>query len=59
QTAEDYLVPAGASFSSDVSGTAPVNPATVKPQPRRPLGQRRARGKHPRHKHTARVKPAS
>ncbi len=46
QMAEDYLVPAGASFPADVEGTTPVNQATVKPQVRKPLAQRRAHKKH-------------
>lgn len=37
QTAEDYLVPAGANFSSDVSGTTPVDESTVKPETRKAL----------------------
>jgi outer membrane protein OmpA-like peptidoglycan-associated protein len=37
QTAEDYLVPSGASFSADVAGTTPVDETTVKAQPRKPL----------------------
>jgi hypothetical protein len=44
QTVENYLVPAGANFSTDVSGTTPVDELTVKPQERKPLGQR-----HPTH----------
>jgi hypothetical protein len=36
QTVEDYLVPAGATFSADVPGTTPV-PPEVKPEPRKPL----------------------
>ncbi len=36
QTVEDYLVPAGATFSADVPGTTPV-PPEVKAQPRKPL----------------------
>jgi hypothetical protein len=37
QTVEDYLVPTGASFSTDVAGTTPVDEAAVKAQPRKPL----------------------
>ena len=37
QTAEDYLVPSGATFSSDVTGTTPVDESMVKAQPRKPL----------------------
>jgi hypothetical protein len=36
QTVEDYLVPAGANFSADVTGTTPVS-AEVKAEPRKPL----------------------
>ncbi len=32
QTVEDYLVPAGATFNSDVSGTTPVDETAVKPR---------------------------
>jgi len=39
---EDYLVPAGASFSDDVHGTTPVDEAVVKAQARKPLAD-----KHP------------
>ncbi len=38
QTVEDYLVPAGATFSSDVTGTTPVDETMVKPEVRKPLG---------------------
>jgi hypothetical protein len=34
---EDYLVPAGATFSNDVTGTTPVDETVVKPQVRKPL----------------------
>ena len=40
QTVEDYLVPAGATFSSDVTGTTPVDETAVKPQARKPLPER-------------------
>jgi hypothetical protein len=40
QTEENYLVPAGASFSSDVSGTTAVDETAVKPQERKPLPER-------------------
>ena len=40
QTVEDYLVPAGATFSSDVQGTTPVDESAVQPQVRKPLPQR-------------------
>ncbi len=35
---ENYLVPAGATFDSDVPGTTAVDESTVKPQTRVPLG---------------------
>jgi hypothetical protein len=37
QNAQNYLVPAGASFANDVQGTAPVDESTVKPDVRKPL----------------------
>jgi Outer membrane protein beta-barrel domain len=40
QQVEDYLVPSGANFSTDVSGTTPVDESTVKPQERKPLPER-------------------
>jgi calcineurin-like phosphoesterase len=40
QTEENYLVPAGATFSTDVSGTTPVDETAVKPQARKPLPER-------------------
>ena len=40
QTVENYLVPAGANFSADVSGTTPVDETVVKPQVRKPLPAR-------------------
>jgi hypothetical protein len=40
QKVEDYLVPAGANFGSDVQGTSPVDETTVTPQVRKPLPQR-------------------
>ena len=48
QTVEDYLVPAGATFSSDVQGTTAVDETTVKPQARKALAER-----HPAKKHAA------
>jgi hypothetical protein len=41
QNVEDYLVPAGATFGSDVQGTTPVDESTVKPQVRKPLPTRK------------------
>jgi len=49
QKVEDYLVPAGANFASDVQGTTPVDESTVKPQVRKPLPQRH-------HHHAAKAK---
>jgi hypothetical protein len=40
KTEENYLVPSGATFSTDVSGTTPVDETAVKPQLRKPLVQR-------------------
>jgi hypothetical protein len=40
QTVEDYLVPAGATFSTDVTGTTPVDETVVKPVVRKPLGEK-------------------
>ncbi len=40
QTVEDYLVPAGATFSADVTGTTAVDETTVKPQVRKALAER-------------------
>ena len=39
QTVEDYLVPAGATFSADVTGTTPVDETAFKPEVRKPLGE--------------------
>ncbi len=49
QKVEDYLVPAGANFGSDVQGTTPVDETTVKPQVRKPLPPRH----HAHHKAAA------
>jgi hypothetical protein len=37
QKVEDYLVPSGATFTSDVPGTSPVDESMVKPQARKSL----------------------
>jgi len=37
QSAQNYLVPAGATFANDVQGTTPVDETAVKPQARKPL----------------------
>jgi len=47
KTVEDYLVPPGADFTADVTGTSPVNETVVKPQVRKPLGARPAHHKKP------------
>jgi len=41
QKVEDYLVPSGANFNSDVQGTTPVDETTIKPQVRKPLPMRK------------------
>jgi len=51
QTVEDYMVPAGANFATDVAGTTPVDETAVKAQVRKPLGAKAAHKKH--------VKPAA
>jgi outer membrane protein OmpA-like peptidoglycan-associated protein len=40
QKVEDYLVPAGANFNSDIPGTTPVDESAVKVQKRKPLAER-------------------
>jgi hypothetical protein len=40
QTVENYLVPAGATFTSDVQGTTPVDETAVKAQVRKPLAEK-------------------
>ena len=47
-TVENYLVPAGANFAADVPGTTPVDETMVKPEARKPLGE-----KHHHHKAAA------
>jgi outer membrane protein OmpA-like peptidoglycan-associated protein len=54
QAVEDYLVPQGATFTSDVQGTTPVDESTVKPQERKPLPVR----SHAVHKHADAAAPA-
>jgi hypothetical protein len=39
-TVENYLVPSGATFASDVTGTTAVDETAVKPQARKPLAER-------------------
>jgi hypothetical protein len=46
QTVEDYLVPAGATFDSDVPGTSPVDESTVKTVKRKPIGQAEPKKHH-------------
>jgi outer membrane protein OmpA-like peptidoglycan-associated protein len=41
ETVEDYLVPAGATFTTDVNGTTPVDETAVKPEVRKPLGEKK------------------
>lgn len=50
QEVENYLVPAGANFDTDVPGTTAVDESTVKPQTRKPLAER--------HHHAAKKKAA-
>jgi outer membrane protein OmpA-like peptidoglycan-associated protein len=40
QNAQNYLVPAGANFASDVQGTTPADETAVKPEVRKPLPAR-------------------
>lgn len=40
QSAQNYLVPAGASFANDVQGTAQVDETQVKPEVRKPLPEK-------------------
>jgi outer membrane protein OmpA-like peptidoglycan-associated protein len=40
QSAQNYLVPSGATFTDDVQGTTPVDESTVKPEARKPLAER-------------------
>jgi hypothetical protein len=47
QTTEDYLVPTGATFVSDVQGTTPVDETAVKAEVRKPLGAKHAHHKKP------------
>jgi hypothetical protein len=46
QKVEDYLVPSGATFTNDVTGTTPVDETVVKPQVRKPLAEKHAAKKH-------------
>jgi outer membrane protein OmpA-like peptidoglycan-associated protein len=41
QEVENYLVPAGANFAADVQGTTPVDETLVKPEPRKPLAEKK------------------
>ena len=52
QTVENYLVPAGATFGNDVSGTTAVDESAVKPVVRKPLAERH----HAHKKHAAPAK---
>ena len=40
KTVEDYLVPSGATFETDVQGTTAVDETAVKPEVRKPLGEK-------------------
>lgn len=40
QTVQNYLVPSGANFGADVTGTTPVDETEVKPEVRKPLAER-------------------
>jgi outer membrane protein OmpA-like peptidoglycan-associated protein len=40
QKSENYLVPSGATFFNDVAGTSAVDETVVKPEVRRPLGEK-------------------
>jgi hypothetical protein len=40
QKVEDYLVPSGATFTSDVQGTTPVDESVIQPEVRKPLPER-------------------
>jgi len=45
QKAENYLVPSGATFSADVTGTTLIDETKVTAQPRKPLAARKHAGK--------------
>ncbi len=47
QTEENYLVPSGATFTNDVTGTTPVDETAVKPQARKPLAEKHPMKKKP------------
>ncbi|MGH9563625.1 MAG: hypothetical protein ACRD3S_19400 [Terracidiphilus sp.] len=42
QTVENYLVPPGATFTNDVTGTTPADESEMKPQARKPLPEKHA-----------------
>jgi len=46
KTVQNYLVPSGATFSADVTGTASIDENAVKPQVRKPLAERHTAKKH-------------
>jgi hypothetical protein len=52
QTVQNYLVPSGADFNADISGTTPVDESAVKPEVRKPLAERH-------HHHKAAAAPAN
>jgi ribosomal protein S11 len=37
QTVQDYLVPSGATFATDITGTTPVDESAIRPQARKPM----------------------
>jgi hypothetical protein len=51
QTVEDYLVPSGATFTTDVNGTTSVDETMVKAEVRKPLGEKH----HAAHKKAAKA----
>ncbi len=46
KSVENYLVPSGANFAADVTGTTPVDQVTVKAEERKPLGAKSVARKH-------------
>jgi hypothetical protein len=56
---ENYLVPSGANFDNDVQGTTAVDESTVKPQARKPLGERHHHAVHHHHHKAAAAASAS
>jgi len=52
KTVQNYLVPSGADFNADISGTTPVDESAVKPEVRKALPERH-------HHHKAAAAPAN